>query len=225
MSEYPLFAENGDVICQLCGKGVKQLGSFHLTKLHNMTLTEYRDKYPDHPLAARKGIPIPRKEVIEDPGGLSTTPKGEPIIETMDEITDEEIQTHIEELKKITIENGQIQSVKINSSTGNEIPGKDKIVSYLKSVFYEVVSNHFIEKINIYSGILEYRFVTDISIPSRKIDFEFPNAFWHNNDQLNIVNRNRYLQADGWTIVIIPGKNPSVVDVEAAVKKLFSSEQ
>jgi len=96
---------------------------------------------------------------------------------------------------------------------------KDKadIINFLMQHFDNIKYNYFIEKLSI-SGHLDYRLVTDIVDVERKINFEFPDAFWHNKDvQKNY--RDSKLQSDGWLIVDIYSKAPSVRDVESELKK------
>jgi hypothetical protein len=49
--------------------------------------------------------------------------------------------------------------------------------------------------------------------PVAKVDFEFVNTFWHNEDRGIDVNRNRKLQGYGWKVYTFNGV-PSITEVE-----------
>lgn len=44
-----LISESSEVVCQECGKAMKWIQNSHL-KSHNMTVEQYREKYPNHPM-------------------------------------------------------------------------------------------------------------------------------------------------------------------------------
>lgn len=109
---------------------------------------------------------------------------------------------------------------KIPIPSKNRDPMDDKIdiISYLKLSFPNVKNNYMFIKKN-QSGNPEYQFITDIADPTAKIVFDFPNAFWH-NDQLivSITIRNQILKMYGWKIIEIGSPMPKVTHVESKLK-------
>jgi hypothetical protein len=49
------------------------------------------------------------------------------------------------------------------------------------------------------NGLLEYTFITDFVDMDTKTIFDFPNAFWHNQDRHIIYNKWELLKRDGWS--------------------------
>jgi len=94
---------------------------------------------------------------------------------------------------------------------------KIKILNWLISRFDDVQNSFFIEKYND-QKLLVYKLVTDIAIPIRKIDIEFPNAFWHNFDEPKLT-RDKKLKEDGWIIIDVNSKMPKIEDLEKELKK------
>ena len=43
--------EKGEIICQVCGKEMDLMVPAHL-KMHGMTMTEYKEKYPNAPMSS-----------------------------------------------------------------------------------------------------------------------------------------------------------------------------
>ncbi len=86
--------------------------------------------------------------------------------------------------------------------------GKVNILKYLKALFPNIQADYYIEKYTP-MGTLEYRYITDMADPKRRIDFEFVNAFWHNADRFSYTqHRDANLKRDGWKIIKIKAKVP-----------------
>jgi hypothetical protein len=238
------YDEKGMVICQECGKTFKQLTVQHL-KLHQLTTPEYKIKYPDFPISSEsfkakqkfKNVDVFEKPLEVDNISLESQPViTKPLEDIKPKIKEEikieetnefdldkipvvskefanEVSNFIEEVKSFTEEN------KIKFPDPRNIIHKDKlkILNFLLYYFQDLKNSYFIEKIN-KSGMLESRLVTDICIPSRKIDIEFPNAFWHNRD-VPKHNRDTTLKESGWIIIDINESRPTITDVKNALKK------
>jgi hypothetical protein len=96
---------------------------------------------------------------------------------------------------------------------------KDKMIllNFLLSKFTDVQNNYFIEGFSI-NNIMIYKYVTDISIPDRMIDIEFPNSFWHNYDVAK-ASRDMHLKRDGWKIIDVNSRMPKLDDLKFELKK------
>ena len=64
--------------------------------------------------------------------------------------------------------------------------------------------------------------MSDLADPVRKIDFEFPDAFWHNPGFYyhNAVRIDRLTEA-GWKVIKISGVDPDKDDLLKAIKGLY----
>lgn len=219
------YDENGLVICQECNKPFHFITARHLFKWHKMTSAEYKDKYPNIPMAK---INFNKKPRVRN--------KKEPIIEELnfDDNTDNEFQS-IEELHKKSFFGdekfgnksedktiSELSKNKIPTPTKQSDPMNDKldILSYLKLTFHNIKNNYTFTKKKP-NGSIEYQFVTDMADPSAKIVFDFPNSFWHNNDtRISTHFRNALLNSYGWTVVTVKQSMPKVQHVDSELKNL-----
>ena len=126
-----------------------------------------------------------------------------------------QVSNFIEEVKSFTNE----QNLPTYPDPNNIIhKDKMKFLNFLLSYFgLDVKNSFFIDRINRTGGV-EERLVTDIAIPSMKINIEFPNTFWHNFD-IAKANRDYKLKLMGWKIIDIKGTKPSIQDLKDALKK------
>lgn len=218
-----------EIVCQECGQVFyKAIMPSHLTSKHSMTMDEYRKKYPNSPTMTDD-----YKARMEENKLKMQKPKAIKIEEECD-IDFEEIETSpkienikIPEIKDIDfskLEKLKEDSIKTSSITffedpkGLIPPDKLRILNYLAHSIEGVINNHFVEKRTL-SGYVEYRLITDIAIPSLKIDIEFPKSFWHNYDEPKDV-RDYKLRNDGWKIYDINNPAPSISDLEDIILKI-----
>ncbi len=206
MNDDPIyFDERGNVICQLCQKPFNIISPRHLKKEHGLTFEGYRSQFPDAPISGEKfskTMTFARTKLFrEEP--IDEIPKIEQLFD----------QNFEEKLKDFS----NYRKPKTFIDDGVTPKGKLDILNFLLAYFDEVENNYFIEKYTL-SGHLDYRLVTDIVDLKRKIDFEFPNAFWHNKDVAK-PHRDLRLSGDGWTIVEILSKSPNVKEVEEELRK------
>jgi hypothetical protein len=223
------------VVCQECGQKFNTaVVPSHLTNKHKMTTKEYKEKYPNCPTTT-PSYDARMKEVRYK----FTKKKNEDYdisIEYDNKNTEINMKTLAQKIEKTTqpkvmeIDFSKIEQLKeesINHKNKNYfhdpcnlIPDdKLRILNYLAFMFEGVENNYFIEKYTL-GGLMDYRYVTDICIPRLKIDFEFPNSFWHNWDIPKVV-RDFRLRADGWTIIDINDSAPSVSSIEIEVEKII----
>lgn len=211
------FNEKGEAICQICGIAFNLLTPAHL-KIHSTTVKEYKEKYPGCPMSSEafKAKQNYRYEKI------FKEPEKEVQIEEIQEFSLDKIP----EVKKESNTNDFFQDIKkfVKDNIVTEYPdpnkiipkGKIKILNLFLSYFPDVKNSFSIEKYSL-SGFLEYKLITDICIPSIKIDIEFPDSFWHNRD-VPKHNRDGKLKDDGWTIIDIFGVQPSIEEIEEIIK-------
>jgi len=228
--------------CAVCGEKFPIITPSHLMKKHNMSLSVYKEKFPDAPISSAQYRA--RQKFLK--GNLFVKEKQDPIIDEVDlskltlesetkvdaEIEDIKISTSIQKRKllediihektkepELVVTQIQIKKPVPQPRAARQIPAdKLRIVEFLKTVFpaSSVVNNFKIEKFH-HEGLLEYQFLTDIAIPSKKIDIEFTKSFWH-NFQIPDVYRNHKLERDGWTIVEIQELSPSIDVVKSYLK-------
>ena len=208
------YDDNGLVICQLCGKVYHFITPKHLSKSHEMTTKEYREKFPEAPMA-RKGFydtlkekketrKIMEKEIVLEP---IVEELNDSIIEDLDESFDSDSFKESESIVKLAE-----RKVPVPEKSSDPMDDKMKIISYLKLSFPNIKNNYMFKKKKP-DGTVECQFVTDMADPSFKIMFDFPKAFWH-NEQIGISShiRNQLLKSYGWKIITITTSMPKVLD-------------
>jgi len=231
------YDEKGMVICQECGKSFGMITSTHLKKFHDISIEEYKLKYPDISIASEA---FRAKQKLKNVKLFNDTPAEIPV-NKQEEINFDQIseEIKIEETNEFDIDKIPVVSKEFANevsnfieevktfTTGNQVKFPDpkniihrnklKILNFLLFYFNDLKNSYFIEKIN-KNGILESRLITDICIPSKKLDIEFPNTFWHNRD-VPKHNRDTTLKETGWKIIDINESNPTITDVKNALKK------
>jgi hypothetical protein len=211
MTDPTYFDERGNVICQLCNKPFTVISPTHLKKAHGIKFDTYRAQFPDAPITGEKfsktmkyvKTDFFKKDEEDDEDDIDKLP-------TIEKSLSNNFESKLKEFIS--------KRPKLFKDESGLVP-KDKadIINFLMQHFDNIKYNYFVEKLSI-SGHLDYRLVTDIVDVERKINFEFPDAFWHNKDvQKNY--RDMRLKADGWMIVDIYSKAPTVDDVEKELKK------
>jgi len=210
------------IVCRICNKKFKTITNSHLKKIHNIDIKEYKEKYPGVSLTSKKTEEMKRKNILSYHKN-----KKDEIIEQKEE---NEIDKKEIILDKIPIIDEQLsekitQKLKeldffINKKIKEPIKTlstKEEILNYLLTIFKDVKPNQFI-KISTITNYVAYKFISDIIIPSKKVDLEFINVIWHNKDYEREY-RNRILKENGWTIIEFEEKKPSVEDVIIKLKK------
>jgi hypothetical protein len=203
--------------CKACGKKYHMITPQHLYK-HGLTIDDYKLKYPDATLKAESMI-VRTKRTQNDLFKKNQEEGEKSILEQIEK------SPKMKEIKK----NSNLEIEELKPSTSNFMfnenddkyknMNKEKILilKYLSSKFLNVENNFFIEKIAPH-GRVDFRLITDISIPDEKIDVEFPNAFWHNFDMVKSTRDSR-LKSIGWRIINIDSKMPTPENVEEELKK------
>lgn len=228
------YDEKGMVVCVICGKHYNQITPKHV-KSHGFTMAEYKEKYPKAPLVSvgfkakqkfRNNKTVFSKIDIDEE--LKKGQKQEIDIEEMeiDKIPklsklEESIKTEdnfLSEIKEL-IDDNQLEYPNPNNSIHRD---KIKILNFLIIHFPDVRNSYYVEKISV-SGMMEYKLITDIAIPSLKINFEFPKSFWHNSDYPKRI-RDAKLKKDGWKIIDINEPKPTVSHIKEIVENFLDSK-
>jgi hypothetical protein len=210
------------VKCMECGKPQGRITNWHLQRVHNMTMKTYRAKYPD-------------AELVSDETKVRTKYAKAEIFTKEDVITDEESKSILTQMERSPIVNRKKfpqveeldlsfakklrdikQTKKLEYDDPKNLISKSKLLllNYLISEFADVRNNFFIEKLTP-TGVVDFKYITDIVIYDFKVILEFPNSFWHNN-MLGISNNVRTddLIGEGWKIVNVNSKMPTVEELK-----------
>lgn len=224
------------VKCLLCDKELNKSLICHVRIIHGITPKEYLKKFPSASLHS--------DEYAEQLKNLAhtidwTNKKKRGKRKKYDGDTDKQVSDflkeeyssnysdfeefkkdffHTEE-KKPKKEEHVIKQPYKNSRMNTEID-KVQILTFLDGAFPKhIIENNFsIEKKSPCGNIMEYVILTDIAIPTLKLDFEFPNTYWHNQGD-HLYNRFQLLIADDWKIITISSKNPTIADVIEELNK------
>jgi hypothetical protein len=229
-----LFSSDKKVICQECGKSFGSICQHIKTckSSNGMGIEDYKRKYVDYPLYSYSFIANMKKhnmhfknripEGLEHLADIDITDSNiisvnsisnKNIVDTITDIdTPKNIEPEIQELKLLKDDLKKKKNEKDAESYIDVLPSKINILKCLKKICPESINNFMIEKVTL-SGFLEYKFITDIADPTSKIDFEFPNTFWHNQDTPNVL-RNKILERDGWRVIIIKSNSPNITDIK-----------
>ena len=209
MNYPPIDEESGKIICQMCGKPFGRITAAHM-KTHGLTTVEYKHRFPDAPMTSEKTktrMKFSQSKLFKE--------------EKSDFASDDSFP-EVEEISIPDIVEYKMEQ-DIIPSNGLMIGSKAGILDHIRVVYPSARADYFIEKKNI-QNVLEYRYVTDIADPIKKIDFEFPDTYWHNSDPYVALSvRNARLVEDGWTIVTIRSKAPTPEQIDNEIRKLIKS--
>lgn len=201
------YNEQGKVLCQICKNPYKIISPTHLKRSHDITLEEYRKKFPDAPITSKEFDAINK---YKDNGPFKPSAKVKVVDDLLKELVDEkeqDINPIIDDLIQ--------DAAKMNDDIVVEVEkpsifkDKDNLYNYIKSKLPYVKNNYIIQELD-NMGRIVLRMVTDIADPVNKIDFEFPKAYWHNEMSPRPMNRTEKMEAFGWKIITfnsIPNKD------------------
>jgi len=219
MSEYsyPLFNEQGKVVCQICGKPYLVISPRHLGT-HNVKYDEYKLRFPDAPLSSsefnasskygkEKTIFVKEEmDKFEDESDLPNEEVEEIIVDEDPEIEDEIDLSML--LKKEKEKEPDIMA-----------RGKNKILDYLRAYFTNIEKDYLIDQIGM-DGMLKFQFITDFCDPVLKVVIQFPKAFWHNREMAVDPNKNLKLKQYGWKVVEFKSAGPSFKEIGKRIERL-----
>jgi len=219
MSEYPypFFDEKSKVTCQECGQAYMVISPMHLKKKHNgMTHGQYREKYPEAPLAndefTKRGVQGKNKDMFFTP---DTPAQEEGIYLDPSLVVDEydDVEPEIEELNDLEL--FEVINKKLNPIEKT----KAGILNFLRLYFANVKQDYMINQYRS-DGKLDFVAITDYCDPVQKVVFDCPDTFWHNVDAALDLNRDQKLASYGWRILKFPTNTPSKELMEDILKSL-----
>jgi len=201
------------VRCEICGKEFQRITPMHL-RTHNVTMDEYKIKYPDSPITSFTATRRKVADVFKDQESKT--------IETEDKIyEEEELDTDviIEELDFDEIPDHDVTETYVDTDQADYCSvQKDTVLEILKKFFSNVKKDYLVRERNVTGSIL-YECITDFADPVLKIDIEFPNTFWHNQEPWN-TSRDQRLKEFGWKVINIYSKAPTFKDINKAISEL-----
>jgi hypothetical protein len=199
-----LLNDKGQVGCALCKEFFTIITSNHLKKAHDISMNEYKLRFPGAPLS---GLIFSSKQKFKYSNAL----KSEPIIED-DCISDDTPEIiELPPIKKI-----ELPIVECNYYGIHE--DKVEILKYLKTIFSSIENNYIFDKYSL-GGFLEHQTVMDIADKNKRIDFEFPDTFWHNIGFTDKHYREQRLMDSGWKIINFNTLAPTINEVESILRE------
>lgn len=200
---YPTFDENGKVICQLCGKPFLVITPAHLKKHHGVTYEQYRVRFGEN-LSSQEFITKMKYGKFKGKMLENEIQIGEDI-----QIVDEPVVEDDFDVSKV------LEKTLKDKDPITKI--RRQFLDRLRFHFVNMRENYVVNDFTI-GGVLKYEYITDFCDPILKIIVDFPQTFWHNVDSYYDMMKNQKLEADGWMIIIVPGRSPSYEDVDKAVQ-------
>jgi len=218
MSEYsyPMFNEQGKVICQICGKPYLVISPRHLGT-HNIKYDEYKLRFPDAPLSS------------EEFNASSKYGKEKTLfVEKEMSKFEEEIELPEEDVEEIIVdEEPDIEDeIDLSNLLEREAEDKDimarsknKILDHLRVYFTNIQKDY---TINLYGAgqMLKFQFITDFCDPVLKIVIQFPKTFWHNQEKALDPNKNYTLEQYGWKVIVFNSVGPSFKEISDHIESL-----
>jgi len=233
------FNEEGKAICQLCGKAFHVITPKHLERKHDITMKLYREQFPEFPITSKQFMAkqqrqrstlfleaekAKEREIEEVKETIRKNedfieegePESKPIVET--EITPFEEETKTPKIEEVDFEEEPLPPPSKGEIAFMETSPREKIdlILYMRGLFPDIKNNYVVVKKD-FRGELVYQFITDMADPVLKVIFLFPRAFWH-NECLDFLRLRDRLIEDEWNIVMINSRNPSVRDIEKALR-------
>jgi len=201
------------VKCEICGKEFQQITVSHL-QTHGVTMKEYRTKFPNSPIVSFTATRRKVADVFKDQESKT--------IETEDIIYEEEepdTDVIIEELDFDEIPD-DVTETYVDTDQADDYCSiqKDTVLEILKKFFSNVKKDYLVRERSVNGSIL-YECITDFADPVLRIDIEFPNTFWHNQEPWN-TSRDQRLKEFGWRVINIYSKAPTFKDINKAISEL-----
>jgi very-short-patch-repair endonuclease len=198
---YPLFNEEGKVICQICGKPFMVISPKHLSGKHNIKYGEYKLRFENAPLSSAEFTARSKygkvKGVFDEEVDIEEMDE---IDEAFDGIDDPDIHEEMEiDITRLT------ETIRQFKDPMQE--KKVKILQHLRTFFSNVEQDYMVKLID-GGGRLNEEYITDFADPVLKVNIEFPDTFWHNQGHIDLM-RDEKMKSYGWRIIKVKGMNPT----------------
>lgn len=200
---YPLFDEDGKVICQVCGKSFMVISPRHLSSKHNIKFGEYKLRFPDAPFSNSEFATRSKfgkvKGVFDDDD--VKVEELDDISEEFEGMLDPEIHGEMEiDIGKLT------ETIRKYKDPMQE--KKSRVLDHLRTFFSNIQQDYVVQLID-NGGQLNEEYITDFADPILKVNIEFPDTFWHNQGRHIDLMRDEKMKMYGWKIIRIPGQVPN----------------
>lgn len=192
---YPMFEDNGKIICQICGKPFMVISPQHLKK-HNVKYADYKNRFPNAPLSN------------EEFAARGRFGKNKDMFVTKDVIGEELLIEEDPSIEEFDIKEALMEEIKDPISAA-----KHRILDQLRITFANVQMDYLIDHADQISQIIQFSFITDFCDPVLKVIVDFPDTFWHNVEACVDANRDRKLTEAGWKIIKIGSPAPSFAKI------------
>lgn len=219
------------VKCLICGREFSNMiSASHLSHSHAITREQYIEQFPGAPMFSKdyevksEARYEKMRERFREKKRLSSVEVN--VRDLTSEVEENTSDMYKEIITKVVKNEEPVTNRKRLADDCHLYIGKDadyvpkdklKLLNYLVFIFGNCVENNFrVRKVSL-GGVLEYSVITDIAIPSLKLNIEFPISFWHNVDMTKEV-RDNILIDDGWTIIEVKDKAPTVDALKLALK-------
>jgi len=159
--------DKSKLICQYCLSEMKTITASHL-KMHDMTMVEYRERFPYAPLKVK------RNKIIKSNIIFDKTKAG---FKKIDLPIKNSIPDNIIQPKKIQPQE-EIKPPKETFGKDQIIRTKDAVFKLLQEVYPHAKRNHIFKKTNIDGNIL-YTVMTDFADVTKRIMIDFSGMAWH----------------------------------------------
>jgi hypothetical protein len=208
--QYPMFDDHGKVVCQICGKSYLVISPKHLTT-HKIQYADYTKRYPDAPLSSDEFTAKSKYGKVKD------------LFSSDDNIEDAvgEEETYVEEdadFDELSLD--EIIKTQLTEIRDPVQRDKAKIHDHLRIHFANVEKDYKLREISKMSKIQLFDYITDFCDPVLKIVFQFPNTFWHNNDVHIDPLKNDKLRKQGWKVLEINSRAPSIADIDKVIDSM-----
>lgn len=214
--QYPMFNEQGKVICQVCGKPYLVISPRHLGT-HNIKYDEYKLRFPDAPLSSEEfnaSSKYGKEKTIFVEEEMSKFEEEADLPDDDDEeiIVDEEpdVEEEIDLTKLIEQERDE---------TDIMARSKNKILDHLRAYFTNIEKDYMIRQYGV-DKRLKFEYITDFCDPILKIVIQFPKTFWHNQELAIDPNKNNKMREYGWKVIEFDSMSPTLEQIGAYIESL-----
>lgn len=243
---YEKYDEQGNVICQECGLIFKVLTNNHMKKFHNMSLNNYSERYPGYPIARLKLEDFEESEDFVKITILDKHGKVKAASIRLKEFLTDKLKKCLKEImetesNKCIVNTNKVDINELRKDIEREIHAemlknepkdinfmicldqydtKEEIYIFLKKIFPGITIDFMIKEF-LPGNNLAFQYMTDMAFPSKKLDIEFNEAFWH-NDLNNVgIKRENDLKSRGWKVLYIDGKAPDKYHVLEKLQEIM----
>ena len=215
--QYPMFNEQGKVLCQICGKPYLVISPRHLGT-HNIKYDEYKLRFPEAPLSSEEFNASSKYGKEKTLFVEKELDKFEQETELPDEEV-EEIFVNEEPDVEDEIDLGALLEKEAEEEPDIMARSKNKILDHLRAYFTNIEKDYTISQYGV-DERLKFEYITDFCDPVLKIVLQFPKTFWHNEEYGIDLNKNNKMREYGWKVVVFESMSPTLKEIGARIESL-----